>query len=62
MVNTQAPGGPNELDGKRIPGLILVKLGGTRGVDFKAVCADIVELSAQGYKLVLVRGGSDQAN
>jgi len=43
-------------------GLILVKLGGTRGVDFEAVCADIVELTEQGYKLVVVHGGSAQAN
>lgn len=62
MVSTQAFEEPNEPVEKQIPGLILVKLGGTRGVDFEAVCADIVELTQQGYKLVVVHGGSAQAN
>ena len=41
---------------------IVVKLGGTVGVDFNAICEDVVHLISQGYRLVLVHGGSDQAN
>jgi acetylglutamate/LysW-gamma-L-alpha-aminoadipate kinase len=42
--------------------IIVVKLGGTDGVDFSAICADAVELIKQGQKLVLVHGGSAEAN
>ena len=42
--------------------IIVVKLGGTEGVDFSAICADAVELLAQGEKLVFVHGGSAEAN
>ena len=38
--------------------IIVVKLGGTEGVDFSAICADAAELLAQGQKLVFVHGGS----
>ena len=62
MARTQAFDEVNNPDGKQVPGLILVKLGGTEGVNFEAVCADIVELTQRGYKLVLVHGGSAQAN
>lgn len=62
MAVPQLFGERNERDETKAPPLILVKLGGTQGVDFEAVCADIVELSTQGYKLVLVHGGSAQAN
>lgn len=62
MANTQAFGEPSQPDETRAPSLILVKLGGTRGMDFEAVCADILELTKQGYKFVLVHGGSAQAN
>lgn len=41
---------------------IVVKLGGTEGVDFSAICQDAVELLAQGQRLVLVHGGSAEAN
>jgi acetylglutamate/LysW-gamma-L-alpha-aminoadipate kinase len=40
----------------------VVKLGGTEGVDFSAICADAAELLAHGQKLVLVHGGSAEAN
>jgi [amino group carrier protein]-L-2-aminoadipate 6-kinase len=43
-------------------GIIVVKLGGTEGVDFSAVCADAAGLLAGGQKLVLVHGGSAEAN
>lgn len=42
--------------------IIVVKLGGTAGVDFSAICADATELLARGQKLVFVHGGSAEAN
>lgn len=42
--------------------IIVVKLGGTEGVDFSAICADAAELLGQGQKLVFVHGGSAEAN
>jgi acetylglutamate/LysW-gamma-L-alpha-aminoadipate kinase len=42
--------------------IIVVKLGGTEGVDFSAVCIDAAELLAQGKQLVFVHGGSAEAN
>lgn len=41
---------------------IVVKLGGTEGVDFSAICQDIVALLEKGYQIVLVHGGSAEAN
>jgi acetylglutamate/LysW-gamma-L-alpha-aminoadipate kinase len=42
--------------------ITVVKLGGTEGVDFSAICADAMELLKQGKKLVFVHGGSAEAN
>ena len=42
--------------------IIVVKLGGTEGVDFSAICQDAVELLKQGKGLVFVHGGSAEAN
>ncbi|HUE98557.1 MAG TPA: [LysW]-aminoadipate kinase [Anaerolineales bacterium] len=42
--------------------VIVVKLGGTEGVDFSAICADATELWNQGKKLVFVHGGSAEAS
>ena len=42
--------------------LIVVKLGGTQGVDFSAICNDAAELLNQGKRLVFVHGGSAEAN
>lgn len=42
--------------------IIVVKLGGTEGVDFSAICADAVEILKRGQKLILVHGGSAEAN
>jgi len=42
--------------------IVVVKLGGTEGVDFSAICADAAELLKQGEKLVFVHGGSAEAN
>ena len=43
-------------------GFIVVKLGGTEGVDFSAICNDAAELLKQGKQLVFVHGGSAEAN
>ncbi|MCZ2128223.1 MAG: [LysW]-aminoadipate kinase [Anaerolineales bacterium] len=42
--------------------ITVVKLGGTEGVDFSAICADAAELLQAGKKLVFVHGGSAEAN
>jgi len=42
--------------------ITVVKLGGTEGVDFSAICKDAVELRRQNMQLVLVHGGSSEAN
>jgi len=42
--------------------LIVVKLGGTEGVDFSAICQDAAALLNQGRRLVFVHGGSAEAN
>ena len=41
--------------------IIVVKLGGTEGVDFSAICKDVAELLKQGKQLVLIHGGSAEA-
>src|SRR5215208_6110528 len=42
--------------------ITVVKLGGTEGVDFSAICTDAVELLKQNSQLVFVHGGSAEAN
>src|SRR3989338_4424886 len=42
--------------------VIVVKLGGTEGVDFSAICNDAAELLKQGKRLAFVHGGSAEAN
>ena len=42
--------------------IIVVKLGGAQGLDFSAICRDVLALLQQGQKLVLVHGGSAEAN
>ena len=42
--------------------IIVVKLGGTEGVDFSAISQDVAKMVAKGQKLVLVHGGSSEAN
>ena len=42
--------------------IIVVKLGGTEGVDFSAICQDAARLLSQGQRLVLIHGGSAEAN
>ena len=41
---------------------LVIKLGGTEGVDFAAACEDIAALVSQGEKVVVVHGGSADAN
>jgi acetylglutamate/LysW-gamma-L-alpha-aminoadipate kinase len=40
----------------------VVKLGGTEGVDFSAICKDAAGLLRQGNRLVFVHGGSAETN
>jgi acetylglutamate/LysW-gamma-L-alpha-aminoadipate kinase len=42
--------------------ITVVKLGGTEGVDFSAICNDAAALLKQGIQLVFVHGGSAEAN
>lgn len=42
--------------------ITVVKLGGTDGVDFSAICQDAAQLLKQGKQLVFVHGGSAEAN
>jgi [amino group carrier protein]-L-2-aminoadipate 6-kinase len=42
--------------------ITVVKLGGTEGVDFSAICNDAAGLLKQGKQLVFVHGGSAEAN
>lgn len=42
--------------------MIVVKVGGRKGLDYDAVCADVAELFKEGRRLVLVHGGSYQTN
>ena len=42
--------------------IIVVKLGGTEGVDFSAICQDAASRLESGQRLVLVHGGSAEAN
>ena len=42
--------------------MIVVKVGGRKGLDYEAVCADVAEVAQQGQPLILVHGGSYQTN
>src|SRR5574339_687782 len=42
--------------------ITVVKLGGTEGVDFSAICSDAAGLLKEGPQLVFVHGGSAEAN
>jgi len=45
-----------------IPYMIVVKIGGSEGTDFAAICADVAERAAAGEKFVIVHGGSHETN
>jgi len=42
--------------------MIVVKVGGSEGIDLDAVCADIAALVHEGQRLILVHGGSHRTN
>jgi [amino group carrier protein]-L-2-aminoadipate 6-kinase len=42
--------------------VIVVKVGGSKGIDLQAVCEDVAGLVSSGQRMVLVHGGSDQTN
>ena len=42
--------------------MIVVKVGGSLGIDYDALCKDVAELWQAGQKLVLVHGGSAETN
>jgi acetylglutamate/LysW-gamma-L-alpha-aminoadipate kinase len=42
--------------------VIVVKAGGSAGLDVNAVCADVAELAKHGEKIILVHGGSEETN
>jgi [amino group carrier protein]-L-2-aminoadipate/L-glutamate 6-kinase len=48
--------------GKETQSILVVKLGGTEGVDFSAICKDVAEMVSDGKSVVLVHGGSAEAN
>jgi acetylglutamate/LysW-gamma-L-alpha-aminoadipate kinase len=41
--------------------VIVIKIGGTRGVDYSSICADAAQHIQAGARLVLVHGGSEAA-
>ncbi len=42
--------------------MIVIKVGGSEGIEYDAVCQDIVSIVNQGQQLVLVHGGSHMTN
>ena len=42
--------------------MIVVKVGGSLGIDYDALCEDVAALWKEGQKLVLVHGGSAETN
>src|SRR5690348_16376926 len=42
--------------------LLVVKIGGSEGIDLDACCANIAEVWTGGQRLVLVHGGSGETN
>ena len=44
------------------PSLLVVKVGGSAGIDYAAVADDIAQLIQQGRKIVLIHGGSSMTN
>jgi acetylglutamate/LysW-gamma-L-alpha-aminoadipate kinase len=62
MLATKIITSCEQCSGCKTPQTIVVKLGGTEGVDFSAICRDVVELQACGHDVILVHGGSAEAN
>ncbi len=42
--------------------MIIVKVGGSEGIDYDAVCDDVAQLLADGQQLILIHGGSNLTN
>jgi len=42
--------------------MIVVKVGGSKGIDLEAVTSDLAELHAAGQQIILVHGGSHETN
>lgn len=42
--------------------MLVIKVGGSEGIDYDAVCDDVAALTAAGQKLILVHGGSSLTN
>lgn len=42
--------------------ILVVKLGGVKGMDFTAVCLDIASLVESGKRIILIHGGSAETN
>ncbi len=42
--------------------MIVVKVGGSEGIDYQSTCADIAQLVKAGQRLIFVHGGSSQTN
>ena len=42
--------------------MIVVKVGGSEGIDLDAVCQDVADLHQAGQPMVLVHGGSHETN
>lgn len=42
--------------------MIIVKIGGSAGIDYDALCDDIAAQWQQGQQIILVHGGSDETN
>ncbi len=42
--------------------MLVIKIGGAAGIDAQGICSDIAAVAARGERVVLVHGGSDEAN
>ncbi len=42
--------------------MIVIKIGGSEGIDYEAVCGDVAQLVREGQRVVLVHGGSHLTN
>jgi [amino group carrier protein]-L-2-aminoadipate 6-kinase len=42
--------------------MLVIKVGGSEGIDYEAVCDDVAQLVAQGRRLLLIHGGSHLTN
>jgi acetylglutamate/LysW-gamma-L-alpha-aminoadipate kinase len=52
----------NKNHSQKLPIKLVVKIGGTTGVDFSAICQNVVALKSSSCEVILVHGGSAEAN